>query len=97
MAIVDGRNSQRINVFKNFLVCIINTPYIFIIEITILLRYIILIMSSWSPSRKQQQASRNQQWNNNKFNINNSVNNDSNAIEKKELQQIVLSLTEGYL
>jgi len=54
-------------------------------------------MSSWSPSRKQQQSSRNQQWNNNKFNINNSVNNDSNAIEKKELQQIVLSLTEGYL
>lgn len=54
-------------------------------------------MSSWSPSRKQQQTSRNnQQWNsNNKFNLNNSVNNDSNTIEKRELQQIVLSLSEG--
>ena len=53
-------------------------------------------MSSWSPSRKQQQSSRNnQQWNSNKFNLNNSVNNDSNTIEKRELQQIVLSLSEG--
>jgi len=53
-------------------------------------------MSSWSPSRKQQQSSRNnQQWNsNNKFNLN-SVNNDSNTIEKRELQQIVLCLIEG--